>query len=307
MKKIIYICLLLFIITLTGCSNEKVTASDTTTNITKNDISTKEIESILYSNLVEKATQDEIAKRFVNADIPEEVVNTVMQWVNDYNGYMGDLFDFTPDFQLMETDVIDYGNYYPKMKKWTKNRDYGDILCRIAAFTLLKDKITVTNCLPEYKWSVSEDDGWLVSDKETFDTYPLIDVSDNEKSTYFTLYNPINVNKDMNINELYNKVTQEWNKIGITFEKSSASIITVWSIYDYTGTTTVNIAHAGILINDSEGLLFFEKTNPLSPYQATKFNTKEQLKNYMLSSMNQGSENDNIPVIFVMENNNLME
>ena len=44
-------------------------------------------------------------------------------------------------------------------------------------------------------------------------------------------------------------------------------------------------AHAAVLVQDGDAYLLLEKTNPQSPYQATRFSTVEQVKQYMYESI----------------------
>ena len=61
----------------------------------------------------------------------------------------------------------------------------------------------------------------------------------------------------------------------------SASLITIWTQYE----DQTAAAHAAVLIRDENNCLLVEKTNPQSPYQATKFSTMTQVRQYMYESI----------------------
>lgn len=63
-----------------------------------------------------------------------------------------------------------------------------------------------------------------------------------------------------------------------------------------------------MLVEDAAGYLLFEKTNPQSPYQATKFSSLEQVKAYMLASLALSlAEYDDVPgVCAVLRNDQLL-
>ena len=47
----------------------------------------------------------------------------------------------------------------------------------------------------------------------------------------------------------------------------------------------VAVSHAAVLIDDAQGLLLVEKTNPQAPYQATQFETRAEVKEYLLTTL----------------------
>ena len=61
------------------------------------------------------------------------------------------------------------------------------------------------------------------------------------------------------------------------------------------------VGHTGVLLETSEGLLFVEKYRPAYPFQATKFQNREELKTYLLARPDlYGDETELKPI--VMEN-----
>lgn len=81
---------------------------------------------------------------------------------------------------------------------------------------------------------------------------------------------------------MYDIILKEWESRGISFDSVNCSLITIW-LQDG-GLTAAG--HAAVLAENGDELLLFEKTNPQSPYQATKFSTLDQVKKYMYESVN---------------------
>ena len=69
---------------------------------------------------------------------------------------------------------------------------------------------------------------------------------------------------------------------GISFKENNFSLITFWAQSD----DIVGVFHAAVLIETDSGYLLFEKTNPLSPYAATKFSSTDDVKQYIYNMMN---------------------
>lgn len=86
----------------------------------------------------------------------------------------------------------------------------------------------------------------------------------------------------------------------MTFQKSKLSLITLWQEQFDLATN----CHAAILLEDEQGLLLIEKTNPYFPYQATKFASRNQVNEYMIDTLSVHYEELKypIPVMVVMKN-----
>ena len=61
------------------------------------------------------------------------------------------------------------------------------------------------------------------------------------------------------------------------------------------------VTHAGVLAETEEGLLFVERYSPEAPFQATRFQNRAQLKEYLLARPDLYGEKKELPPI-VMEN-----
>lgn len=261
-----------------------------------------------YSNLTGEAVRNEVKEILSAAGISESRIEKVFEWIKDFNSCMGSCenFDLKDDFVSVSAYAIDYGDYYPMSTMWfkTNRRDYGDILCRLAAYELLKDFISVSNPLDESEWECYSDTQWLYSDYDAICNNPLVDFGESEMEKYFSLYSPIEIKTECSEQEMNESIIKAWEKRGISFEESKCSLITIWLQSD--GLTAAG--HAAVLAENGSELLLFEKTNPQSPYQATKFSDLEQVKKYMFESVDLESARYGLETgtYIVMKNNKII-
>ena len=261
--------LTLFILSVVlGCSNkhnevntdklEKRTSVETSQPKEKQNISEG---TLTYTNLNSKSSIDEVKSSLKTSEIRSEYADRVLEWVADYNNCMRncDEFSLTGDFITVSAKAIDYGDYSKMSREWFRknNRNYHDVLCRIVAFELNQDNIETKKMVKKSDFDCwDEDESWLYTDGDILfgrkpsdeDSgcvpFPLLSWSDEAIAKYFTIFNPVFVNKKCNEDE-------------------------------------IAVSHAGVLAETEYGFLFFEKTNPEEPYAATKFLTIDALKNYL--------------------------
>ena len=261
--------LTLFILSVVlGCSNkhnevntdklEKRTSVETSQPKEKQNISEG---TLTYTNLNSKSSIDEVKSSLKTSEIRSEYADRVLEWVADYNNCMRncDEFSLTGDFITVSAKAIDYGDYSKMSREWFRrnNRNYHDVLCRIVAFELNQGNIETKKMVKKSDFDCwDEDESWLYTDGDILfgrkpsdeDSgcvpFPLLSWSDEAIAKYFTIFNPVFVNKKCNEDE-------------------------------------IAVSHAGVLAETEYGFLFFEKTNPEEPYAATKFLTIDALKNYL--------------------------
>jgi hypothetical protein len=319
LKYLFLSALLVYVFCLSSCNIEKSTEETPMQIVADETISTGESEKnvhtgLLFSNLCDSETQDEVKHILTAGGINPTYVEEVFSWVNQYNEGIGslDTFELTPSFTYTEKNYVWYGSDddYPDVSRnwWKVNRyDYTDVLCRSTAFYLMRDYVSTENIIPKSEWHIIEDENdwshsWLVTDMDGFETNPCLKLTDEEIEQYFTIFNPITLPSGTSEQDMYTVIKEEWDRRGIAFQKSSVSLVTIW-MQDCELTAA---SHAAVLVEYDKGLLLFEKTNPEYPYQATKFDTIEEVKSYMVAQLNSTFENGAGTVI-VMQNNFLIE
>lgn len=262
-------------------------------------------DQLTYTNLVSESSIREVQEILTKAGIQAKHVDTVLEWVTDYNHCMRECsaFSLADDFVTIDGTTVDYGEYYPKSIEWYRrnNRNYPDVLCRVAAFQLVQDNISVKEALTKDRFACwDENTTWLYTDgdilfgreAEAYDSYPLIDWSDDRIADYFTLFDPVPISEGCNEQEMLQAIREKWSGRGVSFAENAFSLITFWT---QDGNITCT-AHAAALIETDSGYLLFEKTNPMSPYAATKFSSTEEVKQYLYDMMELDYSRYNSPV-----------
>ena len=125
-----------------------------------------------------------------------------------------------------------------------------------------------------------ETDTYLMFDLDAIDTQEDFSMTAEERSAFTTLFNAVPLSGASTLAEHLALIQQAWADRGISVE-GPLSLITVYlhSTFD----DVRFVGHAGVLAETDQGLLFVEKYSSESPYQATWFQDRDQLKAYLLS------------------------
>lgn len=273
-------------------------AQDTDTASDAQDADAIHAHQFTYTNLDSESSVREVRDILAKAGIPESHIDTVLSWVADYNDCMRECpaFSLTGDFTTVEGTTVDYGDYPPMSTEWYKRngRNYHDILCRIAAYELSQDNISVGEALAEEDFDChDENTSWLYTDgsilfgreavggEKAYAPFPLIHWSQETTADYFTLFHPVPVPEGCTDQEMYQAVLDAWKQRGISFQENACSLITFWT----QSGDRICVSHAAVLIETEDSYLLFEKTNPESPYAATKFSSTQEVKQYLYDMM----------------------
>ncbi len=279
-------------------------------------------DKLTYSNLDSELSMSEVRDILVKAGIQTNYVDIVMGWVTDYNNSMRECpsFSLVGDFITLDKMTVDYGEYYPMSTQWYKsnNRNYHDVVCRTVAYELNQDNISVGKVIKEENFDCwDENTVWLYTDGDilfgreavegehkAYVPYPLIDWSKDMQAEYFTLYNPIHIKEQCSEQEMFQAIQAKWNEQEISFKESAFSLITFWT----QSGDRICASHAATLIETDNGYLLFEKTNPESPYAATKFSSTDEVKQYLYNMINleYSRYNDQIGNYIILQNDKLL-
>ncbi len=256
-------------------------------------------DKLTYTNLDSDSSVSEIRDILAKCGIQTEYIDNVLNWVSDYNDCMRECpsFSLAGDFITIDGTTVDYGDYYPISVKWYKNnkRNYHNILCRIAAYELVQDNISIDKVISKENFDCWDSDtAWLYTDGDIlfgreaeegehkeYVPFPLIDWSENTIANYFTLFDPIQIKGECGEREMFEAIQERWGERGISFADNAFSLITFWT----QSGERICASHAAVLIESDDGYLLFEKTNPESPYAATKFSATDEVKQYLYNMM----------------------
>lgn len=231
----------------------------------------------LYSNLDDASALAWTMDALRAAEIPEAAVEQLREWIQDYNALSkgNPVYTVTGAFAEMEGGAVRYGepveDYYEFNYRWWKaaRKDYWDVLCRSTAYTLTRNRIDVTKPLAEEDWEKV----WLETDHNGVESNPGIRWTPSEKAAYFTLFDPIFMEKSAGgADAACARVLEKWRSHGVSFRDGGASLLTLWCEWHENGQYELFASHAAVMVNLPEGgVLVFEKIGPEYPYQATVF------------------------------------
>lgn len=257
MKRMFLFCSLMLLLLISACTQK---STDTSSG------------SLTYSNLADHASQEEITKRLTDNGVNPLYAERFINMVSDYNSFVDGQFSLKDGFVTKKMGTLNYevGDIY---SKWTSLRPYADANCRITAFGLFQDWLS----LNEHKI----DETPLNTDVDAIENYPACSFSESEKSKFLSLYEPVHVEPTTDSSVVLKAVQKEWKNRGLAFKKSRLSLISV--IMHSELDNTAFVGHTGIMLKDDEGILFIEKYGPTYPYQATKFQRKSDVEKYLLN------------------------
>lgn len=282
MKKIIVLCMVIFLCV--GCSSNINTEQPQSESMSNT--------GIMYSNLVGVTSQKEVTDLLESQGVTKEQTDTFISWVNDFNSRVTSS-KLPEGFNAMESSGADYGNVLVEHKELNEGILVPEANCRLTSYLLMKNRIQ-TNGKQE------DNDTFLMFDIEAIDMYEQFQLSDEERTNFISLFNWVPVNGTSTLQEHTDKIKEAWKDREITINNENGiSLITVYlhSTFD----EVRFVGHTGVLLETKEGLLFVEKYGPNTPFQATKFQSREELKDYLLSRTDlYGDENELEPII--MEN-----
>ncbi|MFQ8705398.1 MAG: DUF4300 family protein [Thomasclavelia sp.] len=263
LKKITIIVLSLFIFI--GCSSNK---------------------PIVYSNLNNDASQQELVTILKDTNIPTSNIKQFISYIDDFNQSVSTLIG---DFKELPNDGFIYEHYI------YNNTNQNDINSLIPTFTLIKNFIYTNN-------NAQENDAFLLDNLNSIDTVNKYSMNKKDRLKFITTFNSISVSgiKNNKISHI-NQIVKTFNDREFEIKNNqNISLITLWSHTSLQNIRFIN--HCGVLVNRDNELYFIEKYDQYYPYQITKFNNRKELKTYLLSRHNlDGNENDGQPLIF--ENN----
>lgn len=250
---------------------------------------------VMYSNLADSASQSQVANILQDHGVTQQQTDALLSWADDFNGRVtsGTL---TEGFQEMPENGADYAGLIIKNNEAEDGYIYPEANCRLTSYLLMKNMIHTNK-------KSDPNDTYMVFDVDAVDTYKPFYLTDEEKGNFVSLFNWVPLNGAATLEEHVQQIQHAWEDREIKIDGDGISLITVY--LHGTLDDVRFVGHTGILMETKEGLLFVEKYGPQLPFQATKFNNREELKNYLLGRKDlYGDENELEPI--VMENNKVL-
>lgn len=245
---------------------------------------------VMYSNMQDNKTREEVFSEIRNHSVSDKQINKLNEWMNDFNSYVKD-DQLSSGFKNMDGDLVDYSTLELKdIPPYFVN-------CRLTSFMIMKNALT-TNEKPD------NSDTYLMMDLDAIDADKQISMTSKEKLNYTTLFNWVPLRDAKTLDQHTEKITAALKDRDIYLDESKGlSLINV-----YVHSTFDNarfVGHTGVLMDTDNGLLFVEKYGPDTPFQATKFNNRDELKKYLLARPDLYGEKEELAPI-ITENNKVI-
>lgn len=252
----------------------------------KNSNTSKEVST--YSNLVGKNSVEDV-KALLEASLDKSSVEKFIKLVNEYNdvtantGLKGDFTEFTtPVYDIEKISTL-----------WKEQKgDFIGTNCRINTYTLLKKNINI----PEMKI----DDALLFLDNDAIDKGKLFD--EEEKKKFQILFSRVKTEETQDV-KVHAKNMEKYFE-NIKFDENARMLSVI--IHDNLDGQYLFVGHVGVLVPSKDGFLFVEKLSFEEPYQAIKFETKEQCYKYLQTKYSDYT-GEGLAKPFIMDNNKMVE
>lgn len=162
--------------------------------------------------------------------------------------------------------------------------------CRITTFTLAHSLISVGK--PE-----GADTSLLFIDLEQVEIEPQL--FEDTRASFEALYGLIPTTREKDAEERTADISDYLADHEVSFAEAGVSVISVF-IHDTLDPQAYSfIGHTGVLVETSTGLLFVEKLAFDAPYRAVWFDTRTELRDYLVSMYDDGPDMDyGQPIIF---------
>ncbi len=252
-------------------------------------------QKIVYSNLVDPTSQQEVATLLKGRGVSDDQIDTLLSWADDFNARVTSA-PLKEGFQTMKKTGVDYSGLLIKNKEESDGFIDPEANCRLTSFLLMKDRI-------ETNGKTAADDTILMFDAEAIDTYEPFRLSEEERSKFLSFFGWVPVQGAQTLEEHTACIQKAWAEREVTIGGEGISLITVYLHSPFDQVRFVG--HTGVLLETEEGLMFVEKYGPQFPFQATKFHNRDELKQYILDRPDlYGDKTEVAPLVF--ENDHLL-
>lgn len=199
-------------------SSKEVTKNDNKSEEEKNEY----LKKITYSNLLDKATQEEVQKELKNAGVSEKNIKDFLEGVNYFNN-IGQNKTFVKEGFKTTEELSPTYDQAEIQEQWSKKSPkFVGQNCRITSYELMRDFISVGK--PEIKNTEQ-----LFIDEDALNNFPIKVFTDSERNQFESLFSAINTENTKDVSVHVKKVKEDWAKKNIKFtNESKISLVSVF-------------------------------------------------------------------------------
>jgi hypothetical protein len=217
-----------------------------------------------YNTLTTDNSINNLSEILVTANVPEEDVETIINYIELYctGIYANDSLNSGWQTTNVLKELYDYTaaiNSYAE-------QEFDDLNCRQAAFILYHSFFSSAE----------------TNEPEILDECRQLPQNmRSEQSNYTVLFGSLPL-----IDTVERTVLNYWEENDAVFAREQIQLVSLWGAKE----EIIHNLHAGILINKDDKIYFFEKTDPMTPYQLSIFETTDDLRNYLLNRTDEFSD-----------------
>lgn len=246
---------------------------------------------ILYTNMNDSKSRKEVTEILKEHGVSNSQISKLNTWIKDFNSHVKDN-SLSDGFKVMNNNLVDYSNLQ------LENTPSYIVNCRLTSFLLTKNMIT-TNAKPD------NTDTYLFFDLEEINNHSQLSMTEKDKLNYATLFNWIPLDNAKTLSEHIEKIESKIKERNIYIDNSKG--FSLINVYLHSSFDNIRfVGHTGVLVDNGKDLLFIEKYGPYAPFQATKFNNRNELKKYLLSRSDLYGEKTELEPI-IIENYKVMK
>lgn len=230
-----------------------------------------------YSNLTDEASRQEVDDALAEAGVSPERRKVLWDHDEQFLSAVEESL-LVGDFQVKNILAPAY-DPYDYQDQWTaQHPDFGGYNCRITAFGLMGDHITVSD-------EAELRDSGLFMDLESLEADPSALLEDGDLDKFRRLFSVVPTENTTDTAVHMENIRRDWAERGVTFrEDDKLSLVTVWFHDQWSPEENeLFIGHTGVLAETENGLYFVEKLAFQEPYQAIRLRDRDQLRDYLLA------------------------
>ena len=268
-----------------------------------------------YSNLVDAKSRKEVRSALLSAGISAKTADVWLKDVVSYNKTIKNTsLEIAPNtvnnfISLVKKGFKKMGKKPPVYnenrisKLWLKkNKLFIGYNCRITAYDLMKDYIKVGN-------TGKANPSQLFMDQDALKNAPTKKFSGKQRKAFESVFSTVQTQYTKNVATHAAIWAKDWKNKKISVSgKTKATLISVVLHSSFSKTENeLFVGHTGVLVpTKNHKYLFIEKLSFQLPYQVTRFESKEQLNDYLMGMYDTEWGQDTAKP-FIMENTKLMK
>lgn len=241
-----------------------------------------------------------LSRLLENAGIDETRIRGLFDRVDQFNASVKSEW-LTNGFERAVPTDTKYDPYEMQDLWAEKNGDFPGYNCRITAFSLFGEFVTVGADQPK-----TQGEDTLFLDLETLTEDPAVLCGDST-AKFCALFAPVPAADSTDVDEQAQTLQAGWAARGVAFSDSPARLISV-VLHDRFSDTenTLFVGHVGVLLPVEDGsFCLIEKVAFQEPYRLVKLQNRAELRDYLMAKYDTSWGQDTTRP-FIMENDNLM-